>query len=108
MNDNQIEQQIQAAGLTAPRITPERIESLMQRVTYTFDVRPNNTNATFCHAFLDGRFFLASGMSACVSAENFNEKIGREIAQGNAQRDARNKLWELEGYALYKTLNEGA
>lgn len=100
--DDQIECMIQAKGLTAPRITPERIQELMDRCSHTYDVQGTST---FCHFFLDGKFYLASGHSACVSPENFDPGIGRKVAFNNAGQAARNKLWELEGYALYKEMN---
>jgi len=100
MNDAQTESAIQAKGLTAPRITPDRIKELMARVVYTFDVRPNGSTTTFAHAFLDGEFYLASGTSACVSPENFNEELGKDIAMKAAALNANDKLWELEGYVL--------
>jgi hypothetical protein len=104
MNDQAIEQEIQAKGKTAPRVTPAQIEALMQRIVYTSDVRPNGSTTTLVHAFLDGSFFLASGVSACVSVENFDAEIGLKIATDNAERAAREKLWELEGYALNRAL----
>lgn len=81
-------------------MTPEQIDALMARVVYTFDERPNGSTVTFAHAMLDGTFFLATGMSACVSPENYNSEIGRNIATSNAARAARDKLWEVEGYRL--------
>ena len=100
-DEAQTEAQIQAKGLNAPRVTPERIAELMARVTFTGEVAPGTTS-TFVHAFLDGVFFLATGHSACVSPENFDQEVGMKIARANAERAARDKLWELEGYALYK------
>lgn len=107
MTDQAIEKEIQAKGLTAPRITPADIEALMARVTYV-TVVPEGTTSTFTHAYLDGRFSLATGHSACVSPENFNAEIGAKVAKGKAEAAARDKLWELEGYALYKKLEGGA
>ncbi|MDP1655727.1 MAG: Gp49 family protein [Hylemonella sp.] len=104
MTDTQTETQIQAKGLTAPRVTPERIKELMSRVVYTFEVRPNGSTTTFAHAFLDGEFYLASGTSACVSPENFNEQLGKDIAMKAAALNANDKLWELEGYLLRSKL----
>ena len=104
MNDQEIEQEVQAKGLEAPRITPSRIDELMSRLVYTFDVRPNGSTTTLAHAFLDGSFYLATGVSACVSPENFDEKIGMDIAMDNARSAARDRLWELEGYMLYSHL----
>ncbi len=48
-------------------------------------------------------FFLATGFSACVNAENFEAEIGERMARGNAEKSAENKLWELEGYRLFAT-----
>jgi hypothetical protein len=104
MNDEQIEQEIQKKGLAAPRVTKVQIDALLARVVYTFDVRPNGSTTTLAHAFLDGSYYLATGVSACVSAENFNEQRGRDIAMNNAAVLAADKLWELEGYALKKRL----
>lgn len=104
--DADIEREIQAKGLTtAPRVTPADIDALMARVQYIVPVHAGETTSTFVHAYLDGKFYLASGHSACVSLENFNEVTGIRIAKGKAETAARDKLWELEGYALHKSLN---
>lgn len=107
-NDQATESAIQAKGLNAPRITPDRINELMERTTYCYDVRPIGSTTTFAHAFLDGEFYLASGKSACVSKENFNAELGMDIAKKNAEGCAREKLWELEGYTLYEQLRNTA
>jgi hypothetical protein len=88
-------------NLVAPRITNDRINSLMAQVSYHYNIV--NTS-TFCHAFLHDKFFLATGHSACVSPENFDEGIGRRMAFDSAAALARNRLWELEGYNLYQQL----
>ena len=85
----------------APRVTKDQIDALKQRVIYTVEQQPGGTTSTFVHAFLDGKFFLATGFSACVNAENFNTDIGERLARGNAEKQAEAKLWELEGYRLY-------
>ena len=90
--------------MSAPSITKERIETLLDRVTYRME-EPTGTTSTFVHAFLDGKFYLATGHSACVSPENFNADIGRAIALKDATGKANAQLWLLEGYALYKELN---
>ena len=99
MDDQTIEKQIQAKGLTAARVTPERINALMTRVSYTSSVVGTST---FVHARLDDRFHLTTGHSACVSPENFNAELGEQIAFRKAKEQARDKLWELEGYCLYQ------
>lgn len=96
-------QELAAAGKVAPRVTREQIEALLDRVTYVVIVPPGTTS-TFVHAYL-GRFYLASGHSACVSLENFIAATGERIARADAVVQATKKLWELEGYLLYKELN---
>lgn len=107
MNDQEIEKDIQAKGLTAPRITKDQIDALMARVLFYYVVL-EGTTSTFAHAYLDGKFYLATGHSACVSPENFNVEIGIKIAQSKAEAAARDKLWELEGYRLFQQQKEVA
>lgn len=94
----EVTEQELAEKSVAPRVTKAQIDALMERVTYTVEQRPGGTTSTFVHAFLDGKFFLATGFSACVNAE-----IGERMARGNAEKSAENKLWELEGYRLFAT-----
>lgn len=107
MNDQAIEQEIQAKGLTAPRITPDMIDALMQRVQVIGHVLPDTTT-TVMHGLLDGKFLLGTAFSACVSAENFDEQIGLKIAHEKLEAQVREKLWELEGYRLYRELEANA
>lgn len=99
-----IESEIQAKGLTAPRVTLSRINRLLDRVTYSVELRPLGSTSTLVHAFLDDDFYLATGHSACVSAENFDAELGERIATANARQAAERKLWELEGYALHRVI----
>ena len=91
-----------AEKAVAPRVTKDQIDALMDRVTYVIVQQPGDTTSTFVHAYLDGSFFLATGFSACVNKENFNAEIGERLAKGNAAKQAENKLWELEGYLLFR------
>lgn len=100
--DQRIEAELVAAGLDAPRVTADHIQALMDRVVYHYE-QPQGTTSTFAHAFLDG-FYLASGYSACVSAANFDAAKGQKYAKEQAEPKARDKLWELEGYALHPKL----
>ncbi|MEB5475519.1 hypothetical protein I2F25_00380 [Acinetobacter pollinis] len=86
----------------APRVTKEQIDALMDQVTYVVVRQPGDTTSTFVHAYLDGSFFLASGFSACMNKDNFNAEIGERLARSNAEKNAQNKLWELEGYRLFQ------
>ncbi len=117
MNDQQIEQEIQAKGLTAPRVTPEDIEANITSEFYFTAAdgvegasghRPNSVRAgtalgllTFCVLVLRNGFTV-TGESACASPENFDAEIGRKIARQNAI----NKVWPLMGYHLKQELSE--
>lgn len=102
MDEEQVERTIKEQGLTAPRVTSEQIDQLMERVVYITEV-PAGTTSTFVHAFLDGVFHLATGFSACISPENFNATLGVAIAKPKAAAEARDKLWQLEGYRLFQS-----
>ena len=100
--DHRADAEIVAKGLTAPRVTAEQIQALMDQLVWRYE-QPFGTTSTFAHAYL-GRFYVASGHSACVSPENFNAELGMKYAREQAEGKARDKLWELEGYALAKRL----
>lgn len=87
----------------APHITSSMIDTLMTRVKIKIHYEGTST---FAHAFLDGKFFLGTGFSACVYPENYRKDIGDAIATGKAFEIASQKLWELEGYVLYTQLNK--
>lgn len=88
----------------ARRVTPAEIDALVARLVVRVE-QPAGTTSTFVHLFLDDRFYIASGHSACVVPENFSAIVGQELATKDAIANARKKLWELEGYLLYMTLH---
>lgn len=118
-----IEQEIQAKGLTAPRVTPQHIDSVISHELYftaqqgvfgeaathvtelkdtpAFPVHKSLGLLTFCVLVLRNGFTV-TGESACASPENFDPEIGRKIARDNAV----NKIWMLEGYLLKQKLSE--
>lgn len=120
MND-QIEQEIQAKGLTAARVKPDDIEANIKREVYFTaaqgelgaQVWGNGTNEvsgiedkkwpldllTFCVLELKNGFTV-TGESACASPENFDAEVGRKIARANAVQ----KIWPLMGYELRSKL----
>ena len=115
MNDESIEQEIQAKGLTAPRITPDDIEANISSEHYftaADGIRGANdlecesgdplTLLTFCVIELRNGFTV-TGESACASPENFDADIGRKIARQNAVA----KIWPLMGYELHSKLAGG-
>lgn len=106
MTDTQIENEIQAKGLTAPRITPADIEANIASEHYftaadgaTEMVMPEEHRAlsllTFCVLVLRNGFTV-TGESACASPENFDAEVGRA--------NAINKVWPLMGYELRSKL----
>lgn len=118
MNDNAIEQEIQAKGKTAPRITPDHIQATIKTAHYFTaengvqgalppgagqTANPALTLLTFCVLVLQNGFTV-TGESACASLENFDAEIGRKVARQNAEQ----KIWALEGYVLKQFLHERA
>ena len=126
MNDSEIESEIKSKGLTAPRVTPQRINDVIASEHYftaqdgvmgayaaggsihSFGCTPGNEARdalcllTFCVLVLDNGFTV-TGESACASPENFDAELGRKIARQNAV----NKIWPLEGYLLKSQIHEG-
>ena len=97
MNEADLETLVQAKGLNAPRLTPEHINS--QIVASQFCMFDNTTTTVCCLILKNG--FTVIGESACASPENFDEDIGRRLAFDNA----REKIWQLEGYLLRHELS---
>ena len=113
-DDQGIEQEILAKGLTAPRVTPQDIEANILSTWYINageGVVPDDFMPpvpvdhplrllTFCVLLLRNGFTV-TGESACASPENFNAEIGRKIARENAKQ----KIWPLLGYELRSKLS---
>ena len=110
--DKAIEQEIQAKGLTAARVTPADIEANIASEHYftaadgarmspdgNWPIHSLNTGSlgllTFCVLVLRNGFTVV-GHSACASPENFDAEIGRRIARENAERE----IWPLLGFRL--------
>lgn len=97
--DAEMERDIEALHLTAPRVTPEQIDALMAGVTYHTHVIPGTTT-TVATAIATNGFTLAIGMTACADPANFNEEFGAKYAIRDAESKARAELWKLEGWRL--------
>lgn len=98
MDEQQIEQGIQTRGLNAPRLTPKHIDDTI--LDYTFTTLPSG-KVMVCEITLKNGYTVR-GEAAVVSKENFNEEIGKTISLKNA----RDKIWQLEGYLLQQKLFE--
>ena len=96
MNDNEIENEIQAKNLIAPRVTPDLIDSIIIGETYT---KLPSGRTLICELTLKNGYTVR-GESSCVSVENFNLELGKKISRD----DAKNKIWQLEGYLLKERL----
>lgn len=98
LSDDQIETEIQNRGLTAPRVTPEHLDSVI--VGEKFHVFEGSCLTVCCLTLQNG--FTVTGESACASPANFNAELGRKIAR----QKARDKIWALEGYLLRQRLHD--
>jgi len=94
-----IEKEIQAKGLNAPRLTPDHIDATIAGEEYW--IVPGTTMTVCALKLRNG--YVVTGESAAVSAENFDQEIGRSIARKNA----RERIWSLEGYLLRQSLYAG-
>lgn len=96
MSEQAIENEIQAKGLNAPRLNPQHIDNTIASEAY--HVFEGTTLTVCCLTLRNG--FNVTGESAAASHENFDVEIGRRIARQNA----REKIWQLEGYLLKQSL----
>lgn len=115
MNNQAIEQEIQAKGKTAPRVKPSDIEANIAQEHYftagdgcrsvyqggpAYQACDKSLDyLTFCILVLKNGFTV-TGESACASPENFDAEIGRK----RARQKAIDKVWELMGYELRSKL----
>lgn len=122
MNDKSLEQEIQAKGLTAPRVTPADIETNIRAELYFTGKDAAEGRCSIKSEYVEGERVLApldlltfcvlvlrngftvTGESACASPENFDAELGRKIARQNAVA----KVWPLMGYELRSKLAGGA
>lgn len=95
-----LEAELKAKGLNAPRLTPELIDACI--VGEAYHVFPGTT-LTVCALTLRNGFNV-TGESAAASPANFDPEIGRQIARKNA----REKIWAFEGYLLRERLADAA
>lgn len=116
------EQEIQAKGLNAPRVTPADVEANISAEFYFTALDGYRSNPcydpnghpheplpapaplellTFCVIVMRNGFTV-TGESACASPENFDAELGRKIARQKAV----DKIWPLLGYALKSQLHE--
>jgi hypothetical protein len=112
--DEQIEQEIQNKGLTAPRVTPADIDAeIVSEFVFTAKTGAQYGGIygdatqlrrlellTFCVLVLRNGFTV-TGESACASPENFDAEVGRKLARQHAV----DKVWPLMGFRLRDQLH---
>ena len=72
------------------RLTPEMIEDLCSEVTYF-----QHGTLTICVLQLKNEATV-TGESNVIDPANYNEVLGKQIAL----KHAKEKIWQLEGYAM--------
>lgn len=127
--DNQIEQEIQAKGLLAPRIKPADIEANIVSEHYftagdgfagalsvspEFNELPDNERiispppeldmVTICVLITKNGTKLVGANTGPVSPSNFNPELARKLAR----QAATDQLWPMLGYELRSKLTEAA
>lgn len=108
--DHVMQADFESSGAVFPKVTAQRIDELMGEVEYSTHIVPGTTT-TLATAILQVgavKFTLANEFTACVDPRNFNAELGSKYAIEKAAEAARNKLWELEGYALAQRITNVA
>lgn len=106
-NDKEMCKDFEDSGSVFPKVTPEKIDLLMQSVRYEVNVVPGTTT-TLVVGLLDtgtSTFTLATATMACVDKRNFNAEKGAKYCIEKCEKLCREKLWELEGYLLFALSN---
>lgn len=104
MNDQVIEQQIQAKGLIAPRVTPTDIVANIHHIETVMHTTQSGQVLRWSVLITQSGFAVVGKPSVSVSPENDDAEIGESVAFENS----RNELWALMGYALKQQLHEQA
>ena len=102
MSDKAIEQEIQAKGLTAPRVTLADLEANIVDTEILKHVSKTGQVLRFAILTTASGFAVVGKPAVAVSAANDNAEIGQNIAIDNAKTE----LWPLMGYALKQHLHD--
>ncbi len=91
-----IEAEIQAKGLTAPRVTPADLQANIVHTEIVKHISPSGQVLRWAVLTTRNGFAVTGRPSASVSSANDNEEIGKKVAIDNAMQE----LWPLMGYEL--------
>lgn len=98
--EQDIEQEIQAKGLTAPRVTPADIEANIVDVETVKHIAPSGQVLRWAVITMRNGYAVTGRPSVAVSPENDDAEIGVAVAIANAKQE----IWPLMGYALKERL----
>jgi len=101
MEEKDLEKEIQAKGLTAPRISPADLDANIADVEIVKHVTKAGKVLRWAVLTTRNGFAVAGKPSASVSVENDNAEIGEKVAIANS----RDELWPLMGYELQSKLS---
>lgn len=102
--DQSIEQDIQAKGLTAPRVTPADLKANIVDTEILKHVSKSGQVLRWAILTTASGFAVVGKPSCAASAENDDAEIGQKIAVDNSTEE----LWPLMGYALKQRLHDEA
>jgi len=100
MTEQNIEQEIQAKGLTAPRVTPADIDANIADIEIVKHITKSGKVLRWAVITTQNGFAVVGKPSASVSVENDNEEVGAKVATANS----REEMWPLMGYELQSKL----
>lgn len=96
LTEKDVENRLDALGKNHPRLDGDIIDNKITGEDYHLFL---GSTVTVCKLTLENGFSVI-GQSACASPENFDAQLGRELAR----KDARQQIWQLEGYLLRQRL----
>lgn len=105
--DVSLEQQIAVLGFSTPRVTPEQIDALVEKLSIHTYLIPGTTT-TLASALNPLGFEVATASANVSVAAEFSESIGRNAAIASVKALARKELWKLETYRLKQNLFEAS
>lgn len=94
--DQAIEQEIQAKGLTAPRVTPDELHANITDTEIVKHISAGGQVLRWAVLTTRNGFAVVGRPSVSVSPENDDSEIGVAVAISNSVSE----LWPLMGYEL--------
>lgn len=101
---DQLEREIQAKNLAAPRVTLDDIDANIVHTEIVKHISKSGQVLRWAVITTRNGFAVAGKPSCSVSKENDNAEIGEKVAIANS----REELWPLMGYELKQRLHDQA